>query len=650
MTPPDPLNLSAHGISLLGSIFKSVWVGVKSPPQWILEQYQTSDPFGTEAKKYVNHIFEAYNSMRIIGMSEPTPLSDIYINVNIKDRTDLGQFLDENFWTQRSGATGQHDFSARMKPAESVISEEQRVLILGRPGAGKTTFLKYLAISALNKSKKINAVPIFISLKEWSQEKNVNLETMLLRQFDVCDLKNKKEFVKRLLKKGKCLILLDGFDEIDPEFRAASIIQIESFVKDWSQNKFVLSCRTAANSYVFSRFIEIEVADFNENQIQIFIKKWFQKPPQASEKCVKDLYSEEHKGILDLASNPLLLTLICISYEESLSFPDNRVQLYKTALDALLNKWDASRAIVRFNSYKKLTASKKELLLSQIAVQKIQDESNAFKISEVERVIDNFMGELTDTDGYEGAKSVIEAIESQHGIIQKISDDEFAFSHLTFQEYYIARYILDRSSEEFLSSVLHKYVGEPSWNEILLILCGLQTEASQFLYQYKIALDAKKTSLVDKLLEFSSKAIKNSEKYHPSLNVLLCLSQILAAAKESSEYFGEINSLSSMANLTVGAVLSAYEVDASVENASITVTQLGTKEGREFILKSGQKLIEYNGSLDELYQFLVGTYILATCLHKEAIIRKSYKMEILNSLLKESCPKPPQINENPFDL
>lgn len=182
MALPDPIITPSQGIALVSSIFKGVWNNVQDRPQWILDKIRNSDPFGIEAKKYVNNIFETHNSMKIIGMSEPTPLSDIYINVNVKSKTDLGMFLLESFWQKKTNFESGEHYSERLQPAEKVISEEKRVIILGRPGAGKTTFLKYLAISSLNKSD-INAIPIFVSLKDWSKEKNVNLETMLIRQF-----------------------------------------------------------------------------------------------------------------------------------------------------------------------------------------------------------------------------------------------------------------------------------------------------------------------------------------------------------------------------------------------------------------------------------------------------------------------------------
>ncbi len=72
--------------------------------------------------------------------------------------------------------------------------------------------------------------------------------------------------------------------------------------------------------------------------------------------------------IKQLAASPLLLTLLCLAFEESGDFPANRSELYKEGLDALLKKWDAKRGIQREQIYKKLSVQRKEDLLSKIAL------------------------------------------------------------------------------------------------------------------------------------------------------------------------------------------------------------------------------------------------------------------------------------------
>ncbi len=639
------MTIEETGSVIVAKIFKTLWESAKNPPRWIKDKYQARDPFGLEAKKYVAHINDTYNSMRIIGMSEPSPIDDIYINVYVRDNNSFSDIISDFFWEQ-----DEPDFVRDEEPktysAQNVVAEKNRVLILGRPGAGKTTFLKYLAISSL-KNSKLTHIPVFISLKEWSQTKIINLETAVFNQFEACQFYKNKEFVRNLLRKGKCLLLLDGFDEIDPEFRSAAIAQIKSFVNEWGGNKYVLSCRTAANIYVFDRFTEIEVADFDKNQINVFVQKWF-KNKRIAEKFLDELMSPETRGLCELAKNPLLLTLICIAYQESLSFPDSRVQLYQYALDALLRKWDSTRDIIRFNPYKGLTVSKKELLLSRIAVKSVTNDTNVYRICDVSETIDEFMEEIAYADNYDDPASVIDAIESQHGIIYKLGDQRFVFSHLTFQEYYIARFIIDSNDDEILKTVLAKYIGEPSWNEILTICCGLQRDSSSFLYNYKSVLEKKRSENFEFLREIATTTVVDTGEYPNVLRILLAMSQVLNSAADKNPIRGELNSMASITLLASKAASNAYLLDVNMEVAAIKVTGLGMVEGRRKVEMAGDQIVRLEDSWASIQTYLFGLYVFCICLSNEATVTKSYKKRMLDSLMSDENPLPPRQRDNPF--
>ena len=89
----------------------------------------------------------------------------------------------------------------------------------------------------------------------------------------------------------------------------------------------------------------------------------------------------QDKPIKELASIPLLLTLFCIAFDETMEFPTNRAELYKEALDALLKKWDASRGIKRDEMYKNLSIRRKESMFSRIAAKSFDENEYYFKWS-----------------------------------------------------------------------------------------------------------------------------------------------------------------------------------------------------------------------------------------------------------------------------
>ncbi len=67
---------------------------------------------------------------------------------------------------------------------------------------------------------------------------------------------------------------------------------------------------------------------------------------------------EDNRPIQELATNPLLLTLLCLVFDEFGDFPTNRSELYREGLDVLLKKWDAKRNIERHQIYK-ITSKKR---------------------------------------------------------------------------------------------------------------------------------------------------------------------------------------------------------------------------------------------------------------------------------------------------
>ena len=103
------------------------------------------------------------------------------------------------------------------------------------------------------------------------------------------------------------------------------------------------------------------------------MRNWFWDPdePEQSANLTVGMLVEwerpEHAGIRDLARSPLLLTLLCLNYAETLSFPVRRVEIYQEALDALLKKWDTSRQIQRGSLYRILSLGRKQQMFSRIA-------------------------------------------------------------------------------------------------------------------------------------------------------------------------------------------------------------------------------------------------------------------------------------------
>ena len=107
-------------------------------------------------------------------------------------------------------------------PAEQLLGRGSKFFILGKPGAGKTTFLKHLAVREAQRGKWgscLGKIPIFVPLKQFA-ESGKSLFDFIVEQFAVCHFPDAAPFVERLLKEGKALVLFDGLDEVTKDAEA----------------------------------------------------------------------------------------------------------------------------------------------------------------------------------------------------------------------------------------------------------------------------------------------------------------------------------------------------------------------------------------------------------------------------------------------
>lgn len=471
-------------------------------------------------------------TMRVLDMTQPIGLIDIYTNVNLLEqltadrRLKLTQLL-EDFDPELHSFDRIGLSRVAEKPILGIdaVARYPKLMVWGRPGSGKTTFLKYIAIQCSSGKLLENLVPIFITLREFSEAKNQpSCLEFILQAFSNFSLKDNQ--ITEIIEQGKALILFDGLDEIREEDAIRVIKEIQDFSDHYHTNRFVITCRIAAREYMFATFTEVEVADFNQAQIKTFASKWFQAKESDSdtaERFIEQLQS--NPPIKELATNPLLLTLLLLEFEDSGDFPADRAELYKQGIATLLRKWDAKRGIVRDQLYRNLSVQRKKDLLSQIALTTFEHRDFFFKKRDFSRYISEFIRNLpnTQTDPEDlqlYSEAVLKSIESQHGLLVERARDIYSFSHLTFQEYFTARKIVKSSDPQTLEKALQglvSHITEKSWREIFILVVGMLQPADYLLRLMKQQIDAM-LAADEKLQQFLSWVSKKSHRVEVSHN------------------------------------------------------------------------------------------------------------------------------------
>ena len=431
-----------------------------------------------------------------VGMREPIPLDDVYVAVQFLDdrsRSRYGSSEDiEKAFRRRYPSRSVSSVDERQDGTE-VANEKQYLMLLGGPGVGKSTFLRKVGLEALkgeNGNFEHACIPVFLELKRFTADQ-INIEALITEEFRTCGYPDPDRMTETALKLGKLLILFDGLDEVPPENVGNVVGKIGDFVDRYSQNRFIASCRMAAYKGGFTRFTEVEMADFDDVQIETYIKNWFDSTPhqyryqldkevKTAEQCWKVLNTIGHHGTKELARNPLLLTLLCMVYDNSQNFPRNRADLYEKALSIFLGEWAAEKRIRQEESisqYLDMAAEKR--MLSEIAAKNFEENRLFFSEDKLIDQIQKFSAGNANTPPAFNAPKILETILVDQGLFVEQISGSYSFSHLTFQEYLTANYIVrdTRSIQGLVSEHLHN----EQWREVFLLTAGRMHAADDLL-------------------------------------------------------------------------------------------------------------------------------------------------------------------------
>ena len=431
------------------------------------------------SKQYEQNYEERHGILKVLGMREPVKLESVYTAVQFLNDDAIGDFLSiqdlEKVYRQGNARKFNSQDSQKQLGIE-VANKKQYLMVLGGPGAGKSTFLRKMGLEALKVKKggfKHSCIPVFIELKRFTSSE-INIEKFIIEEFRICNFPDPEKFTAKALEKGKLLILLDGLDEVPSQNLNETINQIQNFVDKYDQNRFIASCRTAAYRGNFRRFSDVAMADFDDEQIQQFINNWFQKEEdkqaKTGDKCWELLQKPENQAAKELAHTPLLLTFLCLVYDRSQNFPNNRSVLYKNALRILLEEWAAEKRILRDEIYQGLHTELEEVLLSKIAYTGFASNRLFFSQSEIVDQIKTFLAGNLNAPQHLNGEAVLNAIAIQQGILVERARDVFSFSHLTLQEYLTAQYIYDN---RLVEKLVTEHLTDKRWKEVFLLVAGV---------------------------------------------------------------------------------------------------------------------------------------------------------------------------------
>ncbi|NET67314.1 MAG: tetratricopeptide repeat protein [Moorea sp. SIO1G6] len=296
------------------------------------------------------------------------------------------------------------------------------------------------------------------------------------------------------LHSGMCLVLLDGLDEVfNQEIRQQIVNQIEEFVTKFRDNKFVITSRIAGYREVklSQRFSHFTITEMEPEQVERFLDRWClavekAQRPDASKHYWQqeaDHQSRELKeaiaaseGVKRMTGNPLLLTILALIHRNGSRLPNQRVKLYELAVQTLTEDWQLSKKLPGVETVV-LKESQVMGLLAPLAYwMHEQKPSGLVSEPEVREKLAQIHGKFNDEDP--DSQSVqwqindfLRRVRETTGLFVERAPGSYGFMHLTFEEYFAARYIADNDVSEILDIInSHRY--EARWDEPILLALG----------------------------------------------------------------------------------------------------------------------------------------------------------------------------------
>ncbi len=446
---------------------------IKALAKWSKENSHAPRPPPGNPSEYLSKLREATRWIKIEGIQvagHPTQqfeIRQIYIPLTTNWSADV-----------RKGVV-EHQREVTLEKALA----ERRLMIVGDPGAGKTTFLRRVAFEmcqADRQSKSFlsfddGSLPILISIYELAGYiKGDNtagpnaIADFLEHQAEKHNWILTGEFFRQKLKNGPCRLLFDGLDEApDRTARENMVRLIEQAAVAYPKCHFVVTTRPVTES-VLSGFRTVHLADLGSEAIHTFLDEWsgalYQTEPDKAvnfrDKLKQAISSRDE--IRKLAKNPVMLTVLAVLQANNRELPEHRVELYEEILTWL--------AKARERKPGRVKAERCLELLWILAFAMQADSGGKKRQAGKGWAADQLKSEFSSR---REAEQFLDKEQTDSGIVVS-RGAEVQFWHLTFLEYLAARRIA-----ALPDVVLHSIVisggnlYKPEWREVMRLLGGV---------------------------------------------------------------------------------------------------------------------------------------------------------------------------------
>ena len=368
----------------------------------------------------------------------------------------------------------------RTRSVTTLIESQESFVILGPPGAGKTTTLQHVARALLEERDQGRPIfPLLVRFRSLRQSQSL-FQTLLLatgvtvRMDETKADKERREKVASwerralsgFLESIGAVLLLDGLDEA-PHLAATSIVaELGDLLLHGDSLRAIVTCRLGAYTTTIPRTRTVTLLPLRADQVDSIAHRWFN--PETAHDFLARLRASPVAGTEVV---PLVLSQLCAVFERRGDIPERPTELYEVLVRLLIEDFDIRRGIIRRSHYARLTPTGKERFLRAIAHELTRrGYRGTFAPLALEQA---YIGVCDSFDlPRDEARRVAREIESHTGLLVKTADGAYSFPHKTYQEYLTACHLL---------SVPHPFAtAVPRMPDELAIMIALSPEPTEF--------------------------------------------------------------------------------------------------------------------------------------------------------------------------
>jgi len=220
----------------------------------------------------------------------------------------------------------------------------KKVILVANGGMGKTMLLQHLFLESARKHTQTGRLPIIIELRDFSGGNDL-LNDYIIKTASIYDEKLTDKKVEKLMISGKCQILMDGADEIDPSDEKAFQRKIAELVDRYPYNQYVVASRECGLLKGITGFSRMYLHPFSREQSTTLIDNLLKGyDDETIIKSIKNYtdgdFFQRHKVF---ASNPMLLTFVIMKYPIVESFDGEKRRFYRAVYDAIVYGHDEEK-------------------------------------------------------------------------------------------------------------------------------------------------------------------------------------------------------------------------------------------------------------------------------------------------------------------